>query len=65
MLRSSSFSAFDMLRVCCCPHRSNPSRVARRMHDVHCGSSDGLVMDAMGRCGAAEALMARKLTSQA
>lgn len=30
------------------------------MHDVHCGSSDGLIVDAMECCGAAEALMTRK-----
>jgi hypothetical protein len=65
MLRSASFAALERLRVWwwCCgggPHGSSPRRVTLRMHDVHCGSSDGLVREAMARCGAAEALMARK-----
>jgi hypothetical protein len=63
MLRSASFAAFEMARVCCGGggrHWSSPRRVALRMHDVQCGSSAGLVMEAMARCGAAEALLARK-----
>lgn len=49
MLRSASFAALEMLRVCCrCPRCSSPSRVTLRIHDEHCGSSDGLASDAIG-----------------
>jgi len=47
MFRSSSFAALDRKRVCCKPRASSPRRVARRMHDEHCGRSEDLGMDAI------------------
>src|SRR4051812_13732464 len=49
MLRSASFAFFEMPRVCCGPQASKFWRVNRRIHDVHCGSSDELLIDAIGR----------------
>jgi hypothetical protein len=47
MFRSASLAFFDMLRVCCGPQASKFCRVNLRMHDVHCGSRDDLLMDAI------------------
>jgi hypothetical protein len=48
IFRSASFAFFDMLRVCCDPQASRFCRVKLRIHDVHCGSSEGLLNDAIG-----------------
>jgi hypothetical protein len=48
MLRSASFAFLEMLRVCCGdPQASKFCRVNLRIHDVHCGSSDDLLSDAI------------------
>lgn len=56
MLRSASLAAFDMLRVCCCSgaRLSRPRlrlwRVTRRMHELHWGSSEDRLSEAIAGC---------------
>jgi hypothetical protein len=53
MFRSSSFAFFEMLRACCDPQPPRFCCTARRKHDVHCGSSDDLLTDAIEKGGSA------------
>ena len=47
MFRSSSFAFFDMLRACCDPQPPKLCCATRRKHDVHWGSSDDMLTDAI------------------
>jgi DNA-directed RNA polymerase specialized sigma24 family protein len=53
MLRSASFAFLEILRVCGGAHASKFCRAILRIHDVHCGSSDDLVSEAMAEAWSA------------
>ena len=66
MLRSASLAAFDMLRVCCCSgaRLSRPRlrlwRVTRRMHELHWGSSEDRLSEAIAGCVVAVLVLPKK-----
>ena len=64
MLRSASLAAFDMLRVCCCSgarlSRLRLWRATRRMHELHWGSSEDRLSEAIAGCVVAVLVLPKK-----